>query len=89
MFSYRVWYGRGISWGLRLLCEGTATILTTENCDAERKALAVTWCTFQLFLQQVWRWLLYSKNGINKNHRHEVMAAVIPLVYAGVKRRFL
>lgn len=60
----------------------------TDNCDAERKALAKTWPTSQRFLcifhilQQIWRWLLDSKHGIQKNNRQELMAAMKSLVYA-------
>ncbi|KAK4327495.1 hypothetical protein Pmani_002051 [Petrolisthes manimaculis] len=66
----------------------------TDNCDAERKALAVTWPTSQRFLcifhmlQQVWRWLLNSKNGIQKDHRQELMAGMKALMYAETRENF-
>lgn len=74
--------------------KGEPQSFMTDNCDAERKALAVTWPTSQLslcifhILQQVWRWLLDSKHGINKNDRQELMAAVKALVYAGSREAF-
>lgn len=74
--------------------KGQPESFMTDNCDAERKALAVTWPTSQLFLcifhilQQVWRWLLDSKHGINKTDRQEVMASVKSLVYAGSREAF-
>ena len=74
--------------------KGQPQSFMTDNSDAERKALAVTWPTSQQFLcifhilQQVWRWLLDSKHGISKNDRQELMAAVKSLVYAGSREAF-
>ena len=66
----------------------------TDNCDADRKALAATWSTshrlFCIFhiLQQVWRWLLHSEHGIQKHHRQECMAGMKTLVYTKSKEEF-
>lgn len=68
--------------------KGAPQYFMTDNSDAEKKALAVTWPTSQQFLcifhilQQVWRWLLDSKHCINKSDRQELMALVKSLVYA-------
>ncbi|XP_050726632.1 uncharacterized protein LOC127003722 [Eriocheir sinensis] len=66
----------------------------TDNCNAERNALAAIWpnskqylCIFHV-LQQVWRWLLDSKHGINKNDRQELMSAVKLLLHAESIDRF-
>ncbi|KAK4316526.1 hypothetical protein Pmani_012302 [Petrolisthes manimaculis] len=66
----------------------------TDNCNALKGALAVTWpaarqflCIFH-FLQQVWRWLLDLKHGIRKEDRQELMASVKCLVYASSKDDF-
>lgn len=67
----------------------------TDNCDAERKAIAKTWPTSRCFLcifhilQQIWRWLLDSKHGIQKHNRQELMAATKSLVYAKSRDEFL
>lgn len=67
---------------------GEPQTFLTDNCNAERKALAATWPTSQCFLsifhilQQVWRWLLKSKHAIQKHHRQELMASMKTLVYA-------
>ena len=60
----------------------------TDNCTPERKALAAVWpdakqllCVFHV-LQQVWRWLLSSKNGVSKSDRRGLMAVAKQLVYA-------
>ena len=68
--------------------KGTPQCFMTDNCDAERKALAATWPEARLFLcifhllQQVWRWLLDSKHAVRKEHRQELMAVTKKLVYA-------
>ena len=73
---------------------GAPQAFMTDNCDAERKALAATWPSTQLFLcifhllQQVWRWLMDSKHSIRKDHRQELMAAVKALVYAETRTKF-
>lgn len=73
---------------------GEPQSLITDNCEAERKALAVTWPTAQHFLcifyilQQVWRWLLNSKNGIQKAHRQELMASMKTLMYSKTREDF-
>ncbi|KAK4320926.1 hypothetical protein Pmani_008243 [Petrolisthes manimaculis] len=66
----------------------------TDNCNALKGTLAVTWpaarqflCIFH-FLQQVWRWLLDLKHGIRKEDRQELMASVKCLVYASSKDDF-
>lgn len=67
---------------------GEPLAFITDNSDAERKALAVTWPTSQRFLcifhvlQQVWRWLLSSKNAIQKDHRQVLMSDTKALMYA-------
>lgn len=74
--------------------KGEPQSFMTDNCDAERKALAVTWPSSQQFLcifhilQQVWRWLLNAKHGIHKNDRQELMDAVKSLVYAKTGEAF-
>lgn len=74
--------------------KGEPQSFITDNCDAERKALAATWPTSQQFLcifhilQQVWRWLLDSSHSIIKNDRQELMAAVKSLVYAESTKAF-
>ncbi|MPC90051.1 hypothetical protein E2C01_085018 [Portunus trituberculatus] len=67
----------------------------TDNCHAKRKGLAKTWptsrrflCTFNI-LQQIWRWLLDSKHGIQKHNRQELMATAKSLVYAKSRHEFL
>ena len=59
-----------------------------DDSSAERKGLKQTWpsstifmCTFH-FLQSMWRWLLCSRNGINKDERQYLMNSVRKLVYA-------
>ena len=49
----------------------------TDNCPEERDALSTVWpeaklilCTFHI-LQQVWRWLHDSKNGVDKFDRYQ------------------
>ncbi|KAK4289431.1 hypothetical protein Pmani_037594 [Petrolisthes manimaculis] len=67
---------------------GEPIAFITDNSDAERKALAVTWPTSQRFLcifhmlQQVWQWLLNSKNAIRKDHSQVLMADTKALLYA-------
>lgn len=73
---------------------GAPQSFMTDNCDPERKALAATWPSAQLFLcifhllQQVWRLLLDSKHGIPKQNRQELMASAKALVYAGSVAEF-
>lgn len=73
---------------------GAPMSFITDNCDAERKALAHNWPTSQSFLcifhvlQQVWRWLLDTKHGIPKQTRPELMAAVKSLLYAKTQENF-
>lgn len=73
---------------------GKPQCFITDNCEAERKALATTWPTAMLFLcifhilQQVWHWLLDSKHGIHKEHRKELMHMMKSLVYATSRGEF-
>lgn len=76
------------------LGQGGPQNFMTDNCNAERNALAAIWpnskqylCIFHV-LQQVWRWLLDSKHGINKNDRQELMSAVKLLLHAESIDRF-
>ncbi|KAG0730309.1 hypothetical protein GWK47_028495 [Chionoecetes opilio] len=68
--------------------KGAPDCFMTDNCDAERNALKANWPTAQSFLcifhvlQQVWRWLLDGKHGIDKDSRQELMGLVKSLVYA-------
>lgn len=63
----------------------------TDNCNAKRKALAVTWPTSQRFLcifhilQQIWQWLVNSKHGTQKPNCEELLAAGKTPVYAKSK----
>lgn len=74
--------------------KGNPQCFITDNCEAERKALATTWPTTMLFLcifhilQQVWRWLLDAKHGIHKEHRKELMHMMKSLVYATSRDEF-
>ena len=62
----------------------------TDNCPEERDALSTVWpeaklilCTFHI-LQQVWRWLHESKNGVDKFDRPTFdLSNFKSLVYAG------
>lgn len=66
----------------------------TDNCDAERKALAATWPTSQRFLcifhvpQQVRRWLLDPTHRIQNHHRQDFLADMKTLVYAKSREEF-
>ncbi|KAG0729302.1 Sodium-coupled monocarboxylate transporter 1 [Chionoecetes opilio] len=68
--------------------KGAPDCFMTDNCDAERNALKANWPTAQSFvcifhvLQQVWRWLLDGKHGIDKDSRQELTGLVKSLVYA-------
>ncbi|KAG0723666.1 hypothetical protein GWK47_042248 [Chionoecetes opilio] len=68
--------------------KGAPDCFMTDNCDAERNALTANWPTAQSFLcsfhvlQQVWRWLLDGKHGIDTDSRQELMGLVKTLVYA-------
>ena len=67
---------------------GSPAVFMTDNCAPERNALAAVWpsskqllCVFHI-LQQIWRWLLSSKNGVSKSDRQDLMAVAKQLVYA-------
>ena len=66
---------------------GPQTIITDDS-NAEREGLKLTWPQAELFLcifhvlQSVWRWLCDSKHSIDKQHRQTLMNLFRKLVYA-------
>lgn len=74
--------------------QGAPKAFMSDNCEAERKALALNWPTSELFLcifhvlQHVWWCLLDSKQRILNEHHQDLMAAAKSLVYAEIEDIF-
>ena len=69
-------------------------IFMTDNCSELRDALSISWpmskqilCIFHI-LQQVWRWLHDTKNGIEKFDRPKLLAKFKQILYAETKELF-
>lgn len=74
--------------------QGYPSAFVTDDCEAEREALAAIWpdsrhflCIFHV-LQAMWRWLCNAKNEIKLCDRKPLMNIMHRLVYAGSKETF-
>ena len=67
--------------------KGVPHIIMTDNCKELRDALRKVWpmcilllCIFHM-LQQVWKWLFLTKNGIRNSERAEIILMFKKIIY--------